>query len=131
MDTQKQRIYFMKTKWIKIYYCVILTLRNFEMDEATKGSKVYKPWLVFRRFLWVWMMADSIIFLSVKLLLHLITELRSKLILWLKPLICWKSALFSCPDLIEYLCCFILASSDLPVWPSYTSGQFAHGILYM
>ena len=51
MDTQKQRIYIMKTKWIKIYYCVILTLRNFVMDEATKGSNVYKPWLVFSRFL--------------------------------------------------------------------------------
>ena len=31
----------MKTKWIKIYYCVILTLRNFVIDEATKGSKAY------------------------------------------------------------------------------------------
>ena len=101
------------------------------MDVDTNGSRVYKPWLVFRRFLWVSMMAYSIIFLSVKLLLHFITELRSKLIVWLKPLTCWKSALFSCPDLIEYLCCLVLASNDIGVWPTYDSGQFAHGILYM
>ena len=80
-----------KEKMDKIYYCIILTLRNFVIDAATNGSRVYKPWLVFRRSLWDWMMADSIIFLSVKLLLHFITDLRSKLILWLKPLACWKS----------------------------------------
>ena len=34
-------------------------------------------------------------------------------------------------SVIEYLCCLILASNDLPVWPTYDSGQFVHGILYM
>ena len=31
-------------KMDEIYYCVILTFRNFVMDVATNGSKVYKPW---------------------------------------------------------------------------------------
>ena len=38
-------------KMDKIYYYIILTLRNFVIDADTNGSRVYKSWLVFRRFL--------------------------------------------------------------------------------